>query len=131
MRKEFELKLLIISQGRMIGDYGCLHNGIYQQSVICESPTAQVLCIKIEDLLRLETINADNWRDFIMLSNKQQDNILKIYYEKLKYALELKSVSANNDNKADIKKMCGSLMREMLWSKPPTTIEMFTLKKHM
>ena len=66
-----------------------------------------------------------------MLSNKQQDNILKIYYEKLKYALELKTVSANNDNKADIKKMCGGLMREMLWSKPPTTIEMFTLKKHM
>ena len=27
--------------------------------------------------------------------------------------------------------MSAGLMREMLWSKPPTTIEMFTLKKHM
>jgi hypothetical protein len=27
--------------------------------------------------------------------------------------------------------MCENLMKEMLWSKPPATIELFTIKKHL
>ena len=35
------------------------------------------------------------------------------------------------DHNGDIKKMCVNLMKEMHWSKPPQTIEMYTIKKHM
>ena len=35
------------------------------------------------------------------------------------------------DHNGDIKNMCQGLMKEMHWQKPPQTIEMYTIKKHM
>lgn len=38
--------------------------------------------------------------------------------------------NAPRDN-PDTKMMVHNLMREMLWAKPPQTIEIYTIKKHM
>ena len=39
--------------------------------------------------------------------------------------------SAGLEDKNDTKVMCQNLMQEMLWAKPPSTIELFTIKKQM
>ena len=39
--------------------------------------------------------------------------------------------SASGAKNQDIKVMSTNLMKEMLWLKPKTTIEMYTLKKHI
>lgn len=44
--------------------------------------------------------------------------------------MDLKTSGAEEKD-IDYKKMTDGLMREMFWAQPPTTIEMFTIKKHM
>jgi hypothetical protein len=36
-----------------------------------------------------------------------------------------------SNNKEDMRAICTDLMKEMLWAKPPTAIEMFSIKRHM
>jgi len=48
--------------GRMVGDYECLHKIPYQTSMICYSPTAQVLVYHKDDLMKLKKSNEDAWQ---------------------------------------------------------------------
>ncbi len=56
------------------------------------------------------------------------NQINSIFQEKIDKIKQLNQVKKNNP---DIKMMCENLMKEMLWSKPPETIEFFTIKKHL
>ena len=46
----------------MVGDYECLHKIPYQTSMICYSPTAQVLVYHKDDLMKLKKSNEDAWQ---------------------------------------------------------------------
>jgi len=41
----------------------------------------------------------------------------------------MKDFNRNNHKQKDLKTMCGNIMKEMLWAAPPSTIELFTIKK--
>lgn len=55
---------------------------------------------------------------------------MKDYVDQLYKAVELRNYR-NPDKKSDIKVICDDVMKEMIWSKPPGSIEMYTIKKHM
>ena len=55
---------------------------------------------------------------------------VSLYVDKLALRLDLKNQSSMATN-SDYKIMCNNLMHEMLWEKHPTTIEMYSIKKHM
>ena len=57
-------------------------------------------------------------------------DILKTYLNQLVKTETLKCQGAMDEN-GDIKTMCWNLTKEMHWEKPPQTIEMYTIKKHM
>ena len=50
-KREYEQQLLLISNGRMLGDYECIKGVPYQTSLICYSPEAQVYIVAKDDFL--------------------------------------------------------------------------------
>ena len=62
LKFECEIKMMIISNGRMVGDYECFNKCPYQTSLVCYSPQAQIYVMKKEDLFKCKIANEDNWK---------------------------------------------------------------------
>lgn len=97
--------------------------------MICESSVGSLWVITTDILKGLQEHHPEMHEKIKKAALKQQEIYRQTYLEKLTNLINLKN-NAPRDN-PDTKMMVHNLMREMLWAKPPQTIEMYTIKKHM
>ena len=84
----------------------------------------------MKDFLSLKEEHEDQWKCLVEKSMEIAGETMKIYLDRLVKTEQLKNQSQVN-NDIDIQNMCGKLMREVFWQKPPEAIEMYAIKKHM
>ena len=130
MKVEENLKLLIAGEGKMFGDYEAINGVPSQYSVVCHSLKGTVLMLSQDEYLQLKTVNEEAFQELTKLAQEQQNEIYKTYISKVRDTQVLKQ-NGNEDGDGDIQKLTSNLMYEMFWDRPPTSIEKFTLKKHM
>ena len=114
----------------MVGDYECIKYMPYQTSIKCISKEGKVLVIKKEDFVKLNEVSGEYWKKIVQASHHVAEDNMKDYVDAMTKAVELRNFS-NPDKKSDMKVICNDVMKEMIWSKPPGSLEMFTIKKHM
>jgi hypothetical protein len=128
-KRTFEMNLSIMEKGRMINDYDVLKDLPAQCTIVCSSTTAEVIAIKKEDYTELEKVNEEQYRELIKIAVQWQNMLKTDFMRKLEQTLSMMSQANGKDG--DIKMMCNTLMREMLWDQPPRTLELYSLKKHI
>jgi len=42
LKKESEIQILLVSEGRMFGDFECINDTPFQTTLVCYSPTATI-----------------------------------------------------------------------------------------
>ena len=112
----------------MIGDLECLDNKQHSCSLICESNTAIVYKIKKEEFQKV--LGGEDGNK--VMRREAQRLADSIHSEFIAKTLLVKDFNGNQINSnTDLKMMCGNLMKEMFWARPPSTIELFTIKKQI
>lgn len=113
----------------MIGEDSILKNTPCSISVKCTSPEGQLWIIKRQDFIDLQNQHHEAFKQVRKSSRIINKRLYNVYLTKLRNIEQIKQNSHQIDN--DTKNFCKNLMNEMLWNKPPTTIEKFTIKKQL
>lgn len=85
------------------------------------------MAISRENFLKLKELNGEQWREMVQASIEAMTEVQNAFYQKLMCITKLKK----NRTKSSMSELAQGLMDEMLWGKPPTTVEYFALQKHM
>eukprot|EP00347_Sterkiella_histriomuscorum_P020456 403337736 len=122
-----EISLFMMGSGKMVGDdeimRGCSK---YLTSGICNSQEIRVFSMKKEEFLKLRAQSEEAWQIMCDQSFALSKKLQALYIQKIQNSKEV--TNALKDT-SDIKQMCDSLMKEMLWAQVPQTIKFYEKKK--
>jgi len=71
-KRDFELKLMIVANAKMLGDFECAADLNYQTSCRCDSFNSTVWRIRKDDFEKIRQISEDAWKELLALSHIQQ-----------------------------------------------------------
>jgi hypothetical protein len=119
-----------MGSGQMLGDFEAINQMNCQFSVRCESSQGKVWRIKSEDFHKIRQVSDEQWNLLGERSMQAAKNLTATYMQKITQFIKLRQ-NESSRSKDDMHAMCQNLMKEMLWEKPPSAIEMFSIRKHI
>ena len=121
---------MIISAGRMVGDFEMINNIPSMMSLKCCSPEASVKVMDRKMFMKLKQFT-DDWKYMSHESEEQQVLFMSYYASMLRNTKELKHKDGD-ENKKDFKILSSNLMNErILDEKSSKALQMYSIKKHM
>ncbi|CDW84448.1 UNKNOWN [Stylonychia lemnae] len=113
------MQLFVLGSGKMIGDDESIRGSKYLTTVICNTQDSKVFQMKKD--------SDEAWQSILSESAEISKKMQNIYLQKIQRSKEV--TNALKDN-SEIKLMCDSLMKEMLWAQVPQTIKYYEIKKN-
>lgn len=129
--------MLIVGKGKFGGGYACIMDQIkpenYKATIKCDSETGVVLQIRKEDIWKLKAVSEESYNALMKSLVQEMKGVENFMDDKQKDFQEAKNLKVQGLDPAskDLHVMFDGIMRETYWAKPQTTIDMFTIKKHM
>jgi hypothetical protein len=83
LKKQSEIKIMIISSGRMVGDFEIINDIPSMTTIRCCTPEAIIKIIDRENFLKLKS-STEDWSNICLHSEEQQVLLMSFYSNMLK-----------------------------------------------